>query len=104
MPLARTITFKAKLLAGNRIQIPKPLRLEFQIAPNQTLHMTVSLEGDWRVKQTFYAQTTKDGRLNIPKLHAERLQVSAGRAPIGEVIEVELSPTYSTLKDDDEDE
>jgi hypothetical protein len=104
MPLVREVEFRAKLLKGNRIQIPKHIRLEFQIEPSQTLNVHVSLPDNWRVKQTFYAQTTKDGRLNIPKLNVELLHASvAGQTLIGEVMEVELSPTYSTLKDADED-
>jgi hypothetical protein len=103
MALTRQIEFKTVLQKRNRIQVPRPIRWEFQLETTQTLHVLVHFEGNWRSHQKFYTQMNKDGRIKIPQVAGNLLKAAVGGQNIvGEVVEVELSP--AALEADEEDD
>ena len=71
LPLTEKVAFKAMLQTGNRIQIPKIIRWQYKLEPNQTLKATVTITQLIKIQETFYTKITKDGRILIPKLILE---------------------------------
>jgi len=69
MPLTRSVSFKAGIGRGNRIQIPTLIRWEFKLESTQILraHLGFFARG---IDQTFYVKMNKDGRITVPKLNA----------------------------------
>ncbi|MDT8782055.1 MAG: hypothetical protein IAX22_05340 [Candidatus Bathyarchaeota archaeon] len=61
------------LQTGNRVQIPKIIRWQYKLEPNQTLKVTVTITQLIKIHETFYTKITKDGRILIPKLILELL-------------------------------
>ncbi len=92
MPLTQKIELKTALQQGNRVQIPKFVRLQFNIEPNQVLKVGVSVLDVCRDWHSFYAKIGKDGRIFIPKL---TLFLSLKNKPSLKryIIEVTLEPT-----------
>ena len=73
MPLTCSVSFKAVIGRGNRIQIPTLIRWEFKLESTQLL--TVSIQSFGReVDEVFYAKMNKDGRITIPKINAELIK------------------------------
>ena len=65
MPLTEKVTFKRPLECCNKVQIPKVIRWQFKLEPDQVLHVGIhGLGRDW---EFFYARMGKDGRIFIPK-------------------------------------
>jgi hypothetical protein len=96
------VEFKTVLQDRNRIQVPRPIRWEFQLETTQTLHVLVHFEGNWRSHQKFYTQMNKDGRIKIPKVAGNLLKAAFGGQDItGAVVEVELSPATHEEEEDD---
>jgi hypothetical protein len=93
MPLTESVDFKAILQKGNRIQIPRLIRWQYKMEPNQVLKVKVKTER-WR-EEEFYARMGKDGRLTIPKLTLELLQ-QEDESLVGYVLEVTLEPATSS--------
>ncbi|MCW4006077.1 MAG: hypothetical protein NWF04_05730 [Candidatus Bathyarchaeota archaeon] len=91
MPLTQEVVFKTCLQKGNRIQIPKQIRWHFKLEPNQTLHVTLHPTGTLKWEQ-FYSHTDKTGRINIPKLTLNQLQIAAQQNPDDAILEVTLEP------------
>ena len=57
--------FKTPLERSNKVQVPKTIRWQFKLEPDQVFHVTMSrLEGGW---ESFYAKMGKDGRIYLPK-------------------------------------
>ena len=73
MPLTRSVSFKAAIGKGNRIQIPTLIRWEFKLEPTQPLTVHVRLFGRG-IDETFYTKMNKDGRITIPKINAELIK------------------------------
>ncbi|MGA3288705.1 MAG: hypothetical protein ABSD42_00495 [Candidatus Bathyarchaeia archaeon] len=73
MPLTRSVSFKAAIGKGNRIQIPTLIRWEFKLESTQLLTVSVRLFGRG-VDETFYAKMNKDGRITVPKLNADLIK------------------------------
>jgi hypothetical protein len=93
MPLTESVDFKAVLQRGNRIQIPRLIRWQYRMEPDQVLKVKVKTES-WR-EEEFYARMGKDGRLTIPKLTLELLQ-QEDESLAGSVLEVTLEPATSS--------
>ena len=65
MPLTGKVTFKRPLEGCNKVQVPKIIRWQFKLEPNQVLRVGVyGLGRDW---EFFYTRMGKDGRIFIPK-------------------------------------
>jgi bifunctional DNA-binding transcriptional regulator/antitoxin component of YhaV-PrlF toxin-antitoxin module len=81
LPLEKQVSFKAAFQKGRRFQIPRLIRWQFKMEPEQVLHVTV--DGD-----KFYAKMSKDGRITIPKILLEEDEKSL----VGQILDVELKP------------
>ena len=73
MPLTHSVSFKAAIGKGNRIQIPTLIRWEFKLESTQLLIISVRLF-DRGIEETFYTKMNKDGRITIPKINAELIK------------------------------
>lgn len=67
MPLTETVTFTTSLQKGNRIQLPRLVRWQYKLEPNQVLKVAASPTFSW-APEIFLAKMTRDGRLTIPKV------------------------------------
>ena len=90
MPLTGRVSFKRPLEACNKVQVPKIIRWEFKLEPDQVLR--VSLSGLGGGCQLFYARMGKDGRIFIPKAV---LFAAHGKTEnrAGCLLEIALEPT-----------
>jgi hypothetical protein len=91
LPLAEKVAFKTVLQKGNRVQVPKLVRWQFKMEPEQVLKVGVHLMDSWLARQYFYAKMRRDGRLLIPKLTLALLQKDENSL-VGYVLEVTLEP------------
>jgi len=80
MPLTHSVTFKAAIGKGNRIQIPTLIRWEFKLEPTQLLTITIRLF-ERAIQETFFAKMNKDGRITIPKINAEIIKTKLQKEP-----------------------
>jgi len=89
MPLNRKVAFKRPLEACNKVQVPKIIRWEFKLEPDQVLR--VSLSGLGGGCQFFYARMGKDGRIFIPKavLFAAHGKIEK---PTGYLLDISIEP------------
>ena len=92
MPLTQKITLKTAIQQGNRVQIPKLVRSQFNIEPNQVLEVGVCAVNPWGGWQYFYAKIGKDGRIFIPKLTLSLMKKDKPSLT-GYILEVTLQPT-----------
>ena len=92
MPLTKQVSFKAALQRGNRIQVPKLIRWQFKLEPQQVLKVTVDLEELGYGTEEFYAKMGGDGRIAVPKLMLKLLQGEDEESLVGSVFEVKLEP------------
>ena len=92
MPLTEKVNFKTPLQRGNRVQIPKLVRWQFKLEPNQVLKVTVRIYGLVVISETFYAQMGKDGRVVIPKLILDLLKRDKPSLE-GDIMEIILEPS-----------
>jgi len=90
LPLTRQVSFKAALQRGNRIQVPKLIRWQFKLEPQQVLKVNVQTAS--LHEEEFYAKMGGDGRIAIPKLTLKLLQGEDEESLVGSVLEVELEP------------
>ena len=92
MPLTRKVTFQGVLEKNNNIQVPKMIRWQFKIGPEQVLKVGINALDLGRGWQFYYAKMMKDGRIHIPRLP---LLVLQGEKPslAGYLIEITLEPT-----------
>ncbi len=66
MPLTGSISFKAALQKHNRIAVPKLMRWQFKMEPEEVLRVGVYLPGSWEGWLFFHARMSKDGRILVP--------------------------------------
>ena len=93
MPLTEEVVFKAVLQRGNRVQVPRLIRWQFKLEPDQVLNALVDFEEDMVGGEVFYVRMTRDGRLTIPKLTLKALQRECGKESlVGYVLEITLKP------------
>ena len=91
MPLTGSVMFKAVLQRGNKVQVPRLLRWQYRMEPDQVLRVEVRSEeffGDER----FLGRMRKDGRLTIPRLIPKLLRGDEEGNLQGCVLEVTLEP------------
>lgn len=106
MPLTRLVGFKAKVQKGNRVQIPRLIRWEFKLEPEQVLRVTVNLVDSY-AKEEFFARMSRDGRLTIPKFIVDLLRREEElKSLLGYALEVELYPAEAKeqLEENNEEE
>ncbi len=90
MPLTGRVSFERPLEGCNKVQVPKIIRWQFKLEPNQVLH--VGITGFGKGWEFFYAKMGKDGRIFIPK--ATMFECSGKNENLaGQLIEISLDPT-----------
>jgi len=92
LPLTESVSFKAKLQKGNRIQIPRLVRWQYKLEPTQVLKVKVYLVGAIGAREEFLARMSRDGRITIPKLIVDLLR-DEEESLVGYAFEVTLEPT-----------
>lgn len=90
MPLTESVSFKAVLQKGNRIQIPRLVRWQFKLEPTQILKIRVELGASY-LDEEFLGCMNKDGRITIPKLIVNLLKEEEANLE-GQVFRVTLNP------------
>ena len=92
MPLTKKVTFQSTIENCNKVQVPKLIRWQFKMEPDQVLKVGLNALDLGQGWQFFYAKMMKDGRIHIPKLPILILQ---GEKPnlTGYLIEITLEPT-----------
>lgn len=90
MPITESVSFKAVLQKGNRIQIPRLVRWQYKLEPTQVLNITVEVEGAVGSEE-FLGRMNKDGRITIPKLIIDLLKDEEETLE-GQILEVTLTP------------
>ena len=92
MPLTKRVSFQTALEKGNRVQVPKLIRWQFKMEPDQVLKVGINALDLGRGWQFFYAKIMKDGRIYIPRLPLLVLQ-DEKPSLAGYLIEITLEPT-----------
>ncbi len=92
MPLTGLISFKAVLQKYNRLAVPKLMRWQFKLEPDQVLRVGVYLSGSYEGWQYFFAKMSKDGRILIPLIIL--VLISREKKPnlVGNIFNVTLEP------------
>jgi hypothetical protein len=92
LPLTESVSFKAVLQRGNRVQIPRLFRWQYRLEADQMLKVHVRIEGSFG-DEKFLVRMAKDGRLTIPKLTSKLLQNGeAEECSEGSVLEITVEP------------
>ena len=91
MPLTQRVDLKTVLQHGNRVQIPKFVRLQFKIGENEVLQVRIACMTGGLGWQSFYAKIGKDGRISIPKLTLS-LMHGESHDLVGSIFEIMLDP------------
>lgn len=74
MSLTHIESFHARLQRGNKVQIPVLIRWKNRLEPGEVYSVEVS-KADKYKSEKFYVRLGKDGRIVIPKLAVERLEI-----------------------------
>jgi hypothetical protein len=92
MPLTQKVTFQTVLEKGNRVQIPKLIRMQFKMEHDQVLRAGINALDSGQGWHFFYTKMAKDGRIHINRLTVLILQ---GEKPnlTGYLLEITLEPT-----------
>ena len=91
LPLTQRVSFKTMLQKQNRLQVPKLIRWEYKLDPSEVLVVTVTIVGLLGVRESFWANMQKDGRIAIPKLTVALLKRNEASLE-GYALEVTLEP------------
>ena len=91
MPLSDSVTFKAVLERGGRVQVPRLLRWRYKMEPDQVLTVQVSC-AEFFGSERFVGRMRKDGRLTIPRLTLKLLKGDEEGRLEGYVLEATLEP------------
>ena len=67
-------SFHARLQRGNKVQIPVLIRWKNRLEPSEVYSVEVSKADEYK-SEKFYVRLGKDGRIVIPKLAVERLEI-----------------------------
>ena len=88
--MTQAVTFKATLQKGNRIQIPRLIRWQYKLEPQQVLkvNVTTSQSIAW---EEFHVCMTSDGRVVIPKLILRLLQ-GDDDSLVRQIFRIQLEP------------
>jgi bifunctional DNA-binding transcriptional regulator/antitoxin component of YhaV-PrlF toxin-antitoxin module len=90
LPPTQSVTFKARLQEGNRIQIPKLVRHRYKLEPQQILVASVATFPSFSWEE-FHTRMTRDGHIVIPRLTLQLLEGADGSL-VGRVLEIQLKP------------
>jgi hypothetical protein len=92
--LTEVVKFKTLLQRGNRIQVPRLIRWQFKLEPDQVLKVMVLPIGYFLGPEEFYGHMNKDGRITLPYLTREifRSKKRELQTLEGIVLEVSLKP------------
>jgi len=96
LPLTQVVEFKTRLQKGNRIQVPRLIRWQFKLEPDQVLKIEISSASCFVMgRETFYGQMNKDGRITIPYLTREIIRKHLrDQSTINNILlQVRLNPT-----------
>jgi hypothetical protein len=91
LPLTGSVSFKAVLQRGNRVQIPRLFRWQYRMKADQVLKVHVRIEGSFGDEKSL-VRMAKDGRLTIPKLTLKLLQEGEEESLEGYVLEITVEP------------
>ena len=92
MPLTGSVSFKALLQKGNRVQVPKLVRWRFKLDSEQVLRLSVTAESlyGW---EKFFGRMDRSGRITVPKLTLKLLREKVDeKSLVGTVLQVKLEP------------
>ena len=90
MPLTGRVAFKRPLEGCSKVQVPKIIRWQFKLEPDQVLRVGIGGLGGGH--EFFYAKMGKDGRIFIPKAV---LFAAHGKdeSLAGHLVDITLEPT-----------
>jgi hypothetical protein len=91
LPLSESVTFKAVLQKGGKVQVPRLLRWRYRMESDQVLRVEVRC-AEFFGSERFVGRMRKDGRLTIPKLTLKLLRGDEEGNLEGYVLEVTLEP------------
>jgi hypothetical protein len=91
LPLTESVSFKAVLQRGSRVQISRLSRLQYMMEACQVLRVDVRIGGSF-VGEGFLAGMTRDGCLMIAKLALKLLLEGEEESLEGCVLEVTVEP------------
>ena len=83
--------FKGVLQRGNKVQVPRLLRWQYRMEPDQVLRVEVRSE-EFFGNESFLGRMRKDGRLTIPRLTLKLLRGDEEGNLQGHILEVTLEP------------
>ena len=91
LPLTQTVSFKTKLQAQNRLQVPKLVRQQYKLETSEILKVTLNIVGVFGVRESFMAKMYGSGRIRIPDLTLSLLKRNESSLK-GCILEVTLEP------------
>lgn len=91
MPLTRKVAFQTVLQKSARLNVPRLIRGEFKLEPDQLLSVGIASPDIGCGWQHFYAKMNKSGYILIPKTAIKRLQ-EENENLAGNIFEVTLEP------------
>ena len=91
LPLSKSVMFKAVLQKRGKVQVPRLVRWQYKLEPDQVLSVSVRSE-EFFGSEKFLGRMGKDGRLTIPRLILKLLRGDDGGSLEGFVLEVTLEP------------
>ncbi len=92
MPLNQRVMFEAQLQRRNMVQVPKMIRWQFKMDPDQVLKVGVCVPVKDTGTHNFFAKMRADGRIVVPKLIVVILQGKSNDL-LGYILEIILEPT-----------
>jgi hypothetical protein len=93
--LTESVVFKAVLQRGNKVQVPRLLRWQYRMEPDQVLRVEVR-SFEFSGCERFLGRMRRDGRLTIPLLTLKLLRGDDEGNLEGYVLEVTLEPAEET--------
>jgi len=91
LPFTEPVSFKVVPQRGNKVQVPRLLRWQYRMEPDQVLRVEVRSE-EFFGSESFLGRMRKDGRLTIPRLTLKLLRGDEEGNLEGYVLEVILEP------------
>jgi hypothetical protein len=102
VPLAEAVSFKTLLQRGNRVQVPRLVRWQFKLEPEQVLRVTVEVKVSEyaSASERFFGRMSGDGRITVPKLVLALLRKRAkgSKSLAGHVFEVTIQPAEGSSR------
>ncbi len=92
LPLAGKVAFQGLVEKCCKVQIPKLIRWQFKLEPDQVLKVGIKNSTAGSTWQFFYAKMKKDGRIQIPKLTISMWKRDDPKGLEGCIMEITLEP------------